>query len=284
MQKIGLIAGNGTLPFLFLNKAKEKGYRVYTLAIEREAEPRVLSLSEKSLLLPVGKLSTGTDFFAENGIKEAVMLGQVRHIRLLREKNLDPSMARLLDRIPDKRTGTVLKAIADYFENQDVKLLPSSFLLENLFLPPKTIMGPILSEAEEKDVALGRKVAETLSSLDVGLTVAVKDGVVLALEAIEGTDLTISRAGRFTRGMVVVKVSRPNQDVRFDLPVVGSRTIRTLARFSGRVLAVSNGTFVLEKELVLEMCQRYRITLCIFQTRAYHKEETILPGRDTETP
>ena len=266
MQKIGLIAGNGTLPLLFLNKAREKGYQVYTLAIEREAEPKVLSLSEKSLLLPAGKLSTGTNFFAENGIKEAVMLGQVRHIRLLRERNLDPAWLETLARIPDKRTSTVLKAIADHFENKGVKLLPSNFLLDDLFLSPKTIVGPILSEAEEKDVALGRKVAETLSSLDVGLTVAVKDGVVLAVEAIEGTDLTISRAGRFTKGMVVVKVIRPNQDMRFDLPVIGSRTIRTLARFSGRVLAVSSRTFVLEKELVFEMCQRYRITLGIFQS------------------
>ncbi len=264
MNKIGLIAGNGSLPLLFLNKAEEKGFAVYTLAIKKEAPRKVINLSERSLVVPVGQLDTGVRFFTENNVKEAVMLGQVRHFRLLQPKSLDPQMTQLLEQIPDRRTNTFLGAIANHFQERGISFLSSSFLLEELFLPAGTITGPNLSQREKSDVELGRKVAETLADLDVGLTVATKDGIVLALEGISGTDSTIRRAGRLTKNLVVVKVSRPKQDLRFDLPVIGPRTLKVMARISGRVLAISAGTFVLEKEEVFRLSLRYGITLSVF--------------------
>ncbi len=263
-NKIGLIAGNGSLPLLFLNKAKEKGFAVYTLAIKNEAHRKVAHLSERSFALPVGRLDEGVRFFTENNVKEAVMLGQVRHFRLLQPKYLDPQMAQLIDRIPDRRTNTVLGAIVNHFQQKNISFLPSTFLLEEFFLPSETTIGPDLSQREKSDVELGRKVAETLAALDVGLTVAVKDGIVLALEGISGTDATIRRAGRFTKGLVVVKVSRPKQDLRFDLPVVGPSTLKVMAEISGRVLSIASGTFVLEKEEIFRLSHRYGITLTVF--------------------
>ena len=264
MRRIGLIAGNGSLPLLFLNKAKEKGFEVYTLAIKNEAHRKVINLSERSLVVPVGQLDKGVTFFTENNVKEAVMLGQVRHFRLLQPKYLDPQMTQLLDQIPDRRTSTFLGAIVNHFQEKGVSFVSSSFLLEELFMPAGTTVGPALSQREKSDVELGRKVAETLAELDVGLTVAVKDGIVLALEGISGTDSTIRRAGRFTKGLVVIKVIRPRQDLRFDLPVIGPRTLKVMARISGRVLAIASGTFVLEKEEVFRLSQRYGITLTVF--------------------
>lgn len=263
-NKIGLIAGNGSLPLLFLNKAREKGFTVYTLAIKNEAHRKVINLSECSLVVPVGQLDKGVKFFTENNVKEAVMLGQVRHFRLLQPKYLDPQMAQLLNQIPDRRTNTFLGAIVNHFQEKNISFLSSSFLLEELFLPAGTTVGPNLSQREKSDVELGRKVAETLADLDVGLTVAVKDGIVLTLEGISGTDATIRRAGQFTKGLVVVKVIRSKQDLRFDLPVIGSRTLNVMARISGRVLAIASGTFVLEKEEVFRLSHRYGITLTVF--------------------
>jgi len=264
MDKIGLIAGNGSLPLLFLDKAREKGFAVYTLAIKNEAGRKIINLSERSLVVPVGQLDKGVKFFTENSVKEAVMLGQVRHFRLLQPKHLDPQMTQLLNQIPDRRTSTFLSAIVNHFQKEGISFLSSSFLLEELFLPAGTIVGPDLSPRERSDVELGRKVAETLAGLDVGLTVAVKDGIVLTLEGISGTDATIRRAGRFTRELVVVKVSRPGQDLRFDLTVIGPRTIKVMAGIFGRVLAIASGTFVLEKEEVFRLCRRYGITLTVF--------------------
>jgi len=264
MTKIGLIAGNGALPLHFLKKAREKGFAVYTLAIKNEAHWKVARLSESVFPLPVGRLDEGVKFFTENNVKEAVMLGQVRHFKLLEPKYLDPQMAQLLEQIPDRRTNNVLSAIINHFQKKGVSFLSSGFLLEELFLPSGTTAGPVLSQQEKADVELGRKVAETLAELDVGLTVAVKNGIVLALEGISGTDATIRRAGRFTKGLVVVKVSRPNQDLRFDLPVIGPRTLKVMARISGRVLAIASGTFVLEKEEVFRLSRRYGITLSVF--------------------
>ncbi len=267
MEKIGLVAGNGSLPVLFLERAKRKGYKVFTLAIKNESLLKVADLSEKALTLPPGRLNWGLKFFEENGVREAIMLGQVKHRRLLHPHYtdyLDPQLAQILKEISDKQTATVLKAIIEYFEHNGIHFLPSTYLLEDLLLASGFSVGPPLSEEEKSDIALGRKVAETLASLDVGLTVAVKNGIVLAVEAIEGTDLTMRRAARFSQGIVVVKVSRPNQDLRFDLPVIGPATITNLARISGRALAISPKTLVLEKERVFRLAERYGITLSVF--------------------
>ncbi|OPZ93224.1 MAG: hypothetical protein BWY73_00432 [candidate division TA06 bacterium ADurb.Bin417] len=264
MKKIGLIAGNGKLPLVFLERARREDYRVYTLALKGEADRRVSSLSTRCLPLPIGNLQRGINFFLGNDVEEAVMIGQVRHHRLLRKERLDPLLADLLAGLPDWRTGTLLQALIRQFVDRGIHFLPSTFLLDELLLPAGCHYGPTLTRREELDLILGRQVAEALALLDVGLTAVVKDGIVLALEAIEGTDRTIRRAGRFTRGAVVVKVSRPNQDMRFDLPVVGPRTIRTLQNSDGRVLGISSGTLVLEKEKVTARAEELGISLVTF--------------------
>ncbi len=264
MEKIGLIAGNSFLPLFFLKRARQKGYQVYTLAIKKEASRKIAGYSTKTIFLPPGRLDEGVHFFAENNIKQAVMLGLVRHSRLLRQERLDSTMQGLLGSLSDWRASTILKTIMDYFQEHGVKFLPSNFLLEDLFLKAGTLYGKPLSPNEEANVRLGCQVASTLAELDVGLTVVLKDGIVLALEGVEGTNHTIRRAGRFTPHVVVVKVNRPRQDLRFDLPVIGPTTIKVLKRVSGRVLAISSGTMVLEIEKVVSLLKRYGITLTVF--------------------
>lgn len=265
MEKVGLIAGNGRLPYIFLQRARERGIAVFTLAVRKEAGRSLAGLSAASCFIPLGSFERGVEFFKSHGVGRVVMLGQVLHHRLLGgDAGWDETLRGLFAGLPDRRAATLLNAVIGSFERHGLDFLPSSYLLEDHFLPPGTHHGPPLSKEETASLALGRRVAETLSGLDVGLTVAVGKGIVLALEAIEGTNLTIRRAGRFTRGIVVVKVCRPVQDQRFDLPVIGPVTLKTMARVSGRVLAFSAGTLLVDKERVLAEASRRNISLSVF--------------------
>lgn len=280
MEKIGLIAGNGSLPPLFLENARRRDCRVYTLAVRREAGRRLAPLSEEIAFFQPGRLAGAREFFLDRGVERLVMLGQVLHHRLLRGGgNLDPVFRDLLEGLPDRRAATILGAVIGHFESAGLSFLPSSHLLEELFLPPGFRAGPALAAGEEGDLRLGRKVALALAGLDVGLTVAVSRGIVLAVEAVEGTDGCIRRAARFARGIVVVKVCRPDQDPRYDLPVAGPRTIGLMARAGARVLALSPGTLVVERDRTIALAERAGITMISLEEGFPPEPEARLPGK-----
>lgn len=264
MEALGLIAGNGQLPEIFLRRARERGIPVHTLAVRREAGRRAAALSASCLVVAPGQLEAGAAFFRARGVRRAVMLGQVLHWRLLRgDAGWDGTLKKIFAGLPDRRAVTLLGALADFFEEGGLVFLPSSHLLEDHFFPAGYRHGRPPDRLAEQSMALGHRVALALAGLDVGLTVVVKDGIVLAVEAIEGTDRTIRRAGRVTRGAVVVKVSRPEQDQRFDLPVIGPVTMRHLARVRAAALAFSAGTLVIERQRVLALATRYNISLAV---------------------
>lgn len=249
---LGLIAGNGRFPLLFAEAARARGVSVAAVAIREETDPVLDSLVDRAAWFHVGQLSAMIAFLRSAGCTEAVMAGQIR-LRLLyndfSEMMADPLATELLARIADRRGDSVLAAVADVLEAHGVHLRESTLFLEDRLARPGPVAGRAPGPEEEADIAFGWGIAKQMAALAIGQTVVVKDRAVIAVEAMEGTDACIRRAGELGRGgIVVVKVSRPDQDPRFDIPVIGAATLRALAEAKAAVLAVEAGkTLVLDR-------------------------------------
>ena len=252
-RPLGLIAGNGRFPFLLAAAARARGVPVAAVAIREETDPALEGLVDRISWLHVGQLSAMIDFLKSAGCTEAVMAGQIR-LRLLyhdfSELAADPLATELLARIADRRGDSLLAAVADVLEAQGIRLRESTLYLEDHLARPGVLAGPAPTPEQEEDIAFGWGIAKQVAALAIGQTVVVKDRAVIAVEAMEGTDACIRRAGELGRGgVVVVKVSRPDQDLRFDIPVIGATTLRALADAKAAAMAVEAGkTLVLDPE------------------------------------
>ncbi len=263
MRKIGLIAGNGKFPLLFARAAKKDGVSILAVAVKEEADHQIEEIADKTYWVSVGELSKLIRIMQSEGISEAVMAGQIKHKLLFSDIRLDPELIRLLFSLKDRKTDTILGAIARRLKDFGIELIDSSTFLKD-YLAPKGILTKKAPDKKQlSDIEFGHSVAKVIAGLDIGQTVIVKDKVVLAVEAIEGTDEAIRRASRLCRGKaVVVKVSKPEQDMRFDIPLIGDRTIDTLIKEDVAVLAVESGkTLLLDREYVLEKADQHRIVI-----------------------
>ncbi|MCK4243994.1 MAG: UDP-2,3-diacylglucosamine diphosphatase LpxI [Candidatus Omnitrophica bacterium] len=264
MKKVGLIAGNGNFPLLFAREAKKRGYFLVAIAIKGETSTSLGRIADKIFWLKAGELTKCFSLLKEEKIKEAVMAGQIHHHRLFKEKSPDKELKFLLKALPDKRTDSILGAIAERLEEKGINLLPSHSFLSHLLAKEGILTRRKPTEDEWKDVKFGREIANAIAGLDIGQTVCVKNGVVLAIEAIEGTNRTIQRASQFTKGVVIVKKAKPNQDLRFDIPVIGIRTIRIMAKSGAKVLAIDpEKTLLLDKEKVIALSDQKGISLVV---------------------
>ena len=264
MKKIGLIAGNGSFPLLFAEEAQKRGYFLVAIAIKGETSRRLKRIADKTYWVKVGELAKSLSLLREEKIKEVVMAGQIHHHQLFKEKSPDKELKSLLENLSDKRTDSILGAIADRLREEGIELLPSHMFLSHLLAQKGVLTRRIPTDDEWKDIRFGREIAEVVAGLDVGQTVCVKNGVVLAIEAIEGTDKTIIRASKFTKGIVIVKRAKPNQDLRFDLPVVGIRTIKTMVKIKANLLALDAGkTLLLDKEKVIALANQKGISVVV---------------------
>ncbi|MFH1777074.1 MAG: UDP-2,3-diacylglucosamine diphosphatase LpxI [Candidatus Omnitrophota bacterium] len=261
-QTIGLIAGNGRLPLLFIKSAKERNYKVIAVAFYQETSRRVAQLADKVCWINVGELSRLAEIFQKENIKHAVMIGQIRHTFLLRRLAIDDELTNLLGQVKDKKTDTLLGKIAEWLENKGIILINSTTFLSE-YMPGagvRTKIPPATGEWE--DIRFGVDTAKYLGAADIGQTVVVKDKIVLAVEAIEGTDQTIRRGGRLARGSVVVKTSKPEQDFRFDVPVIGPRTITNLTRVKAKILAYEAGkTLIIDEPACVKLANRHNICI-----------------------
>ncbi len=246
MEKVGLIAGNGLLPLLFADAARARGAEVVGIAHLGETEP---ALSEKVSQLHwvrVGQLGKIKRLFREAGVKRAVMAGGIGRVRALSEFRPDFGALQMMAGLTSFRDDALLRAIARFFEQDGVSIEAPTDWVREVLAPNGHLAGPRLSAKERADVQLGQEVATQLGVADVGQTVVVRGGHVLALEAVEGTDETIRRGARLGGpGAVVVKLCKPGQDERFDLPAVGAETIATLKGCGARVLAIEAGRTLL---------------------------------------
>lgn len=256
MERIGLIAGNGQFPVVVAQAAKRKGYSVCACAIRGETEASLEGEVDTLTWVELWELDRALQFFKSQGIQKALMAGQVKKERLFKEL---PSPVRL-NRLADH---ALLSIVVKSLKGIGVRLLDSTYFLSSDLAKKGSLSKRAPTQEEWKDIAFGKEVARRIASFEVGQTVVVKQGVVLAIEALEGTDQTIRRGGLLGKeGTVVVKVARPRQDMRFDIPVVGPKTIETLREVRASVLALQAGkTLFIERERVVTAADEMDLAL-----------------------
>ncbi|HZW87958.1 MAG TPA: UDP-2,3-diacylglucosamine diphosphatase LpxI [Myxococcaceae bacterium] len=261
--RIGLIAGNGALPRLFARAARAKGLGVVAVGHVGETDPELASEVERLDWVKVGQVARIERLFREQGVSEAVLAGGFSRMRAVQQMRPDLGLFRIAARLRSFRDDALLRAAADEFESAGIRIVAPTELLREILAPEGHLAGPPLDAAQERDVLLGEEVATLLGRADVGQTVVVKNGHVLALEAVEGTDACIRRGAELGGpGVVVVKRSKPDQDERFDLPAVGPGTLEVLRQVGGKVLAVEAGkTLLLEGDRLLALAKEAGITL-----------------------
>jgi hypothetical protein len=266
MKTIGMIAGNGRFPFLVAQEIKKQGDKVVTVALKEEADKDIENFSDETVWLSVGKIQKIIDAFKCRNIDTAIMVGQVKHAKIYSAITMDLRALKIMTSLVNKKTDTILGAVVKEFEKDGIKFLPSHIYLQHLLAQKGLIVGRKLNSDENKDAEFGFKIAKGIAGLDIGQTVVVKDKSVLAVESIEGTDECIKRAYSLGgENAIVVKVAKPNQDFRFDVPVIGTRTIDTLKDNKIRAMIIESGsTLILDKELVIEKAKQSNVTIIAF--------------------
>jgi UDP-2,3-diacylglucosamine hydrolase len=261
---IGLIAGNGRFPLLFAKAAKDKGIKVIAAAIKGDTSFLIHLLADKVVWFAPGELKKLFEYFRLEGVCQVLMAGQV-HPRNLFDKNVavDEEFRALFDALSDRRCDTIFGAIAEKLKTYGLELLDSTILLKDHLAPKGTLTRRAPTEEELTDIQFGIRIAKEMGGLDVGQTVVVKGKAVVAIEAMEGTDQAILRGGLIAKeGAVVVKTSKPDQDVRFDVPVVGPRTIQTMHKCRASCLAIEAGkTLIIDREKTVTLANRYNISI-----------------------
>ena len=256
-EKLGLIAGNGRFPFLVLDAARSQGYEVIVAAIKEETFPEIESHGAQAVhWLSLGELSKLVETFQSEGVRRAIMAGQVKHKQIFSSIRPDWRLAKLLLSLGTRNTDSLLGAIAKVLADEGITLENSTSLLEPLLAKPGVLTKRAASEQEKKNIEYGRAVARHLAQYDIGQTVVVAETACVAVEAMEGTDATIERAGQImaslesdpstlSRGLTVIKIAKPNQDMRFDVPVIGVRTIEVMQKAGATCLALDAGKCLL---------------------------------------
>ncbi|MBM4293407.1 MAG: LpxI family protein [Deltaproteobacteria bacterium] len=262
-ENIGLIAGKGQFPLLFAQAARRQGFSVVAVAHRGETDPSLNDLVEEIHWIYVGQLNKIIRIFQAAGVRRAVMAGGITRGRLFRDFRPDLRALSLVRRAGTGKDDRLLRAVADEMAQEGITIAPSTLFLEELLAAPGQLSRRRPTPEEMQDIQLGHEVAKELGRLDLGQCVAVRRGVVVALEAIEGTDETIRRGGTLAGpGTVVVKVSKPQQDLRFDVPAVGRDTIRVMAEVKAAALAVEAGkTLIFNREEMLEAAHRAKIVV-----------------------
>jgi len=264
MEKIGLIAGNRKFPLLFSLAAKKKDYYIVAVAIKGDTSRELKPLVDKIYWLGLDEFSRMFEIFKKEGIDKVVMAGQISPRRLFsKEVNKDELLRNLLANMKDKKADTIFGGIADKLKEHGIELIDSTTFIGD-FLPQKgtlTRLEPNFSAWE--DIYFGLDLAKAIAYLDIGQTVAVKSKAVVAVEALEGTDNLIRRAGKITGGgITLIKVSKPKQDKRFDIPVVGLNTIKNLVKAKAACLAIEAGkTLFIDREQSIKLADKHRIAI-----------------------
>jgi UDP-2,3-diacylglucosamine hydrolase len=256
-EKLGLIAGNGKFPFLILDAARAQGLEVVVAAIKEETFPEIESRGAASVhWLSLGELSKLVDTFKNAGVQRAVMAGQVKHKQIFSSIKPDWRLAKVLLSLTTRNTDSLLGAVAKVLADEGITLENSTSFLDPLLAKPGVLTERAPTEEERKNIDYGRAVARQLAQYDIGQTVVIAEAACVTVEAMEGTDATIERAGQLmrslegsastlSRALTVVKIAKPNQDMRFDVPVIGTKTIEAMHDAGATCLAVDAGKCLL---------------------------------------
>jgi DUF1009 family protein len=262
-MSFGLIAGNGEFPFLVVDGAKRSGERLVVAAIKEETDPSIEEVADKVLWVGIGQLGKMISFFKEEGVDKVVMAGQVKHVQIFSGAIPDMRMFKMLWRLPKRNTDTLIGGIAEEMSRDGIELIDSTYFIKDL-LPEEGVLTKRQPDDSELDnIGYGLGIASEIARLDLGQTIVVRAKACVAIEAMEGTDATIRRAGELANGkLTVVKVAKPDQDMRFDVPVVGLPTIETMIEAGATCLSITAGkTLMFNKKEMLDLAERNKISI-----------------------
>ena len=271
MEKLGILAGSGRFPILVAEEAKRAGVEIVALGMQGMTDPALESVAGKVTYFKLGQISKPIEALKAAGVTKVVMAGKVQHVSVFGGILPDLRAAKILARLPDKRTDTILKAIADEFAKDGIELLSSVGYLGHMLVGegPQTVRKP--DPAELADIRLGWKAAKALAGFDVGQTAVCANGAVVALEAMEGTDACIRRARDLAASqgkrvtLTLVKVAKPKQDLRFDIPVLGMDSLKTFAECGVTALALEAGTtLIFDKPQFLKAADAQKLAVVGF--------------------
>ncbi len=267
MSRIGLVAGNGRFPFLALQGARALGHDVTVVAIKEEAFPDLEQAAQDAQAdlhwVSLGHLGRCIKILKAAGASQAVMAGQVKHVKIFSGIVPDLTLLSVLKRLKARNTDALITAVADVMRDHGIELLDSTAFLSPLLAREGVLTERMLTDEERADLAFGYPMADGVAAMDIGQTIAVKDKAVVAVEAMEGTDETISRAGDLAgRGVRIIKVAKPKQDMRFDVPVIGIATIQVMRRAGASALSIDAGrTLIIDGDHVLSSANEAGITI-----------------------
>lgn len=262
-MKYGLIAGNGSFPFLVLDGARKHGVSLSVVAIKEETDKQIEEVAENMIWVGVGHLGKMIKFFKKEGVEKAIMAGQVKHVQIFSGAFPDLRMAKMLWNLPKRNTDSLIGGIAAELEKENIELIDSTFFIKDRLAGEGVLSKRSPDKIERANIEYGLTVANEIARLDLGQTIVVRASACVAIEAMEGTDETILRAGKLARGkLTVVKVAKPDQDMRFDVPVVGVPTIENMVSAGATCLSVTSGkTLIFDREKMLALADRNKISV-----------------------
>jgi DUF1009 family protein len=262
-MKFGLIAGNGKFPFMVVEGARQSGAEMVVAAIREETDPAIERLADRVTWVGIGQLGRMIRFFKEEGVEKAIMAGQVKHVQIFSRAVPDARMLKVLLKLPRRNTDSLIGAIASELESEGIELIDSTYFLQRNLPASGTLTRRQPDKHEREDIEYGLEVAREIARLDLGQTIVVRGKACVAIEAMEGTDATIRRAGELVSGrLTVVKLAKPNQDMRFDVPVVGVPTIETMVEAGATCLCLTAGkTLMFDREEMIHAADKKKIAI-----------------------
>lgn len=262
-MKYGLIAGNGNFPFLVIEGAMKAGESLAVVAIKEETDARIEEVASKFVWVGIGQLGKMISFLKDQGVTKVIMAGQVKHVQLFSGAVPDMRMLKMLWNLPRRNTNSLIGGIATELEKDGIELIDSTYFLQDHLAPHSVLTKRKPTDIELDNVEYGLHIAEEIARLDLGQTIVVRAKACVAIEAMEGTDATIARAGELANGkLTVVKVAKPDQDMRFDVPVVGVPTIETMIRSGATCLSVTAGkTLIFDREAMIGLADKNKIAI-----------------------
>ncbi|MDQ3650735.1 MAG: UDP-2,3-diacylglucosamine diphosphatase LpxI [Acidobacteriota bacterium] len=266
-MRYGLIAGNGKFPLLVVEGARRAGASLAVAAIREETDPEVERAAAAAggsvIWVGIGQLGRMIRFFKREGVERAIMAGQVRHVQLFSGALPDVRMLRMLLRLPQRNTDALIGGVVAELAGEGIELVDSTFFLRDQLAAAGTLTSRAPGERERGDIEYGLQIAREIARLDLGQTIVVRARACVAVEAMEGTDAVIKRAGALARGrLTVVKVAKPNQDMRFDVPVVGVPTVESMIEAGATCLCITaSKTLMFDREQMLKLADEHRIAI-----------------------
>lgn len=262
-MRYGMIAGNGSFPFLVLEGARRAGVALAVVAIKEETDPRIDDGEEDVKWVGIGQLGRMISFFKDRSVDKVIMAGQVKHAQIFSGAMPDLRMVKMLWNLPRKNTDALIGGVAAELGKEGIELIDSTYFIHEQLAPEGTLTRRQPTAAEAANIEYGLHIANEIARLDLGQTIVVRAQACVAIEAMEGTDATILRAGEMAKGkLTVVKVAKPDQDMRFDVPVVGVPTIRAMIEAGATCLSVTAGkTLIFDRNEMLGLANSNKISV-----------------------